>query len=241
MATKKPKEVEKQSLFSRAVTNCALFSFAFTIIVAIVGFLVNTYITNYHSSYLQHFGINTDDISIVVKLSDVSKYGMGVVLLFASCSLAVFGVSILYFHALTYVPATYPPLPKFLSNLFNKNNFLIKFLRAFGKLLSRIEPIVSKILACASIVLGIGVFAILYLHFCTGVPVSAGSANASSQTTFSVISEDEDVAEVLIYQSDNIGVVKRFNKQSGKFENGYGLRNTAGMDIVRRDLLPTSE
>lgn len=202
-------EEEKAGRGKSVLLNVAFLSFVLSVAILVIGFMVNAYVVSHHAAYLGYFGIPADSINLSATQAEIPTYGLVVLICAIVYVLLLVVIPLLFFRLVNSLQRNLSRPKNKLGRFFSIDNGAIFTNGLIGATLTLIVIFIF--------------FAICYIH-----PDSAGEEAAKNQASFFRIDDgDSEVYKVVIFQRDNVGVVKTLVADEGQFDDGYEL-----MDLV---------
>lgn len=175
-------------------------------IVTLATLLAYGYTTIYYYGYFRAFDIDMHAIAFFPKIIDIIFWGI------IACIFLVISTVLCFFIIYIITVAA----KKIGSTLANK----YEWLRWLLKPKINNTPQYYKVILCVTIVLAIAFGLVVY------TADNQGYRSGKEQSQFTAIMTNNDEIKILIYQNENIGIFKNYDKSSKTFDKSYDIELT---------------
>ncbi|MFV0485445.1 MAG: hypothetical protein ACK5MU_04465 [Candidatus Saccharimonadales bacterium] len=192
--------------------------FDIALLLAFITVVINISVMSWQAGYLRYFKIPISDIDFVPKIFDFATIGLVAVVMIAILS----GIAILIFVG-----------AKLLTGYLQKR--ASKSRKRWYRVLFGGDELLftrgSVFLMGAIFVVG-ATYQIAYVYF-----DNRGYEMAKVAIDFSVIEEGDDYAKVVVYQNNNVGVVKRYSMNEDVFDDGFEIVDLVGRHLTYTEII----
>lgn len=180
-----------------------------TLILAYITVVLNISATSWYAGYLEYFNVPINDIDFSPKIFDFATKGLGaMILIFISCAIMI----LLLFGLRVLTDAIQKKALK------SRHKWIKNFFAGGGAFIPK-----WMLVSFSICIILVGTYNVCYRKF------SEMGSNAAKETKiFSVIEDDDEVYEVMIYQNNNTGIIKTYDKESKSFNDGFEITMLEG-------------
>jgi hypothetical protein len=197
---------EKSSAFRDLLIDAA-------ILIAIITVILNVSALAWWSGFLRYFNVPISDVNFTPSIMDFAIRGLAAIILIVVVSAVYILVIFLLKLLFDWLQGLAAKSKKKWVRSFSKENS--------GQVIDKYTfYVVSGVIALGAI------FYVCYVHY-----DSVGYSAAQNKTGFSIMEEADEYVDIVIYQSDSVGIVKRYNKETGTFDEGFNIEDLVGKTL----------